>query len=155
MGVTKRCIQAMSKIPELKLASMKIVDDAAHSMVDGQIFCHQVPDTDPAGHPTQFWKFTSRDGEVSYGIDSLTWFEEWDTEAGDCEEPTPFCQALREFYSRPRTNHACRGWNMKSAAKYLGEGSKSWEVLKCQEPPKGTFEYVPDDDPIEDRYWWD
>ena len=48
-------------------------------------------------HPTEIWRFTDRSGDVGYGRDPLTWFEEWDLREGDVEEPTPFSHALLHF----------------------------------------------------------
>ena len=66
------------------------------------VYCFQVPDSHPRGHATECWKFTSRSGKVAYGVDPLTWFGNWDADAGDVEEPTPYCVELRRFYSKGR-----------------------------------------------------
>ncbi|KAK0668392.1 hypothetical protein QBC41DRAFT_347236 [Cercophora samala] len=60
----------------------------------GRVFAFQVAEDSPHGHKTVGWKFTSRDGPVGYGTDPLRWFEDWDPEAGDREEPLPDCKAL-------------------------------------------------------------
>lgn len=46
------------------------------------------------------WKFTRRDGLVTYSHDPYEWFDDWDLEAGDREEPTPFCSDPAEFSNR-------------------------------------------------------
>ncbi|KAK0704473.1 hypothetical protein B0H67DRAFT_557275 [Lasiosphaeris hirsuta] len=69
-----------------------------HDAIGGEIFCSQVPpDASTAGHPTEIWKFTHRNGEVAYGDDPSFWFEDWDSDAGDLEEPTPFGKAIETF----------------------------------------------------------
>ncbi|KAH6879522.1 hypothetical protein B0T10DRAFT_520153 [Thelonectria olida] len=68
-----------------------------HEDRDGQVFYFQVPDSQPGGHPTINWKFTSRDGQVGIGSHPLEFFDDWDPEAGDIEEPVPYCTDLYEF----------------------------------------------------------
>ncbi|KAK0641391.1 hypothetical protein B0T16DRAFT_419763 [Cercophora newfieldiana] len=72
------------------------LDDASGG---GRVVAFQLPEMTPddIGHPTERWRFTSRNGEVGYGDDPLTWFEDWDLEAGDREEPLPYCKALHDF----------------------------------------------------------
>jgi hypothetical protein len=41
-------------------------------------------------------EFTSRTGDVVYGHGPLLWFDEWDPEAGDVAEATPYGQILDE-----------------------------------------------------------
>jgi hypothetical protein len=62
-----------------------------------RLYCVQELDPDRANHSTRVWKFTSRDGEVGYGTDPLNFFDEWDLEAGDREEPTPYGKGLRDL----------------------------------------------------------
>jgi hypothetical protein len=107
------------------------------------IYCHQVPDTHPNGHRTTVWKFMSRYGEVAYGDDPLEWFKEWDTNAGDIEEPTPYCEGLSEFYRDGRDVE----YEMGSLREYLGEWSDVWHLVKSTKPPEGAFRYDPREDP--------
>lgn len=115
-----------------------------------EIFCYQVPepepDDDPQSRPesqsgpgvrTKFWKFTSRDNRVAYGDDPYHWFDEWDPEAGDVEEPTPYCEELYEFAESTRNAEDDLG-GLKS---YIGPGSKGWELLSSLQPPQGAFRY--------------
>jgi hypothetical protein len=115
----------------------------------GCIFCHQVPDSDPKGHPTEIWIFTSRSGEKAYGRNPLVWFEEWDPEAGDQEEPTPFCEALLQF-SRDGEETGFAPGGLKT---YLGEGSQAWELINSLEPPEGAFNYGDCEDPTSNSHW--
>jgi len=62
-----------------------------------QFLAFQVPATYLFGHRTELWRFTSRHGEVGYGDDPWAWFDDWDLEAGDKEEPLPYCDAFRDF----------------------------------------------------------
>ena len=66
-----------------------------------KLYYYPVPPDDSSAadndHATEIWRFTDRHGAVGYGRDPLTWFEEWDTAAGDVEEPTPFSHALLRF----------------------------------------------------------
>ncbi|KAK3290985.1 uncharacterized protein B0H64DRAFT_411085 [Chaetomium fimeti] len=107
----------------------------------GDIWAFQVPSTHPDGHPTCLWRFTSRDGEVGYGEDPLDWFDEWDPSAGDIEEPTPYCRALREF-DEHEVSHF-------TIADMLGMGSPLLDVVEKVEPPEGAFPYDPN---VADEY---
>ncbi|KAK3381764.1 hypothetical protein B0H63DRAFT_561393 [Podospora didyma] len=60
-----------------------------HNSFWGEVFRWQVPESDPKGVCTEFWKLTSRDGEVFCGTESLEFFEDWSPEDGDLEEATP------------------------------------------------------------------
>ncbi|KAK7219846.1 hypothetical protein V2G26_007849 [Clonostachys chloroleuca] len=68
--------------------------------IEGEIYFMQVDDIHPQGWPTTIWKFTSREGLVYYGQDPLEAFEEWDTEQGDLEEPTPYGRDMDLAISR-------------------------------------------------------
>lgn len=94
------------------------------------IYCYRVSDSDSEGHVTEYWKFTSRNGEVAYGKDPLDFFDDWDVDAGDMEEPTPFCDALDSFAN-------CGPL----------EGSQDWNNIKDMEPPEDAMKYDPHDDP--------
>jgi hypothetical protein len=107
------------------------------------IYCHQVPDRHPKGHRTTVWKFTSRHGEVAYGDDPLEWFNEWDTNAGDVEEPTPYCEELTQFHRDGRDVE----YEMGSLREYVGEWSDVWLLIKSTKPPEGAFRYDHREDP--------
>jgi hypothetical protein len=94
------------------------------------IYYYQVPDSNRQGRQTSCWKFTSRDGRVAFGTDPLAWFDDWDTEAGDVEEPTPHCNKLRKFARRDIV-----------VRDILGEASTAWETLRCLAPPEGAVQY--------------
>jgi hypothetical protein len=117
------------------------------------IYCYQVPDSHPKGHATKYWKFTSRSGETACGVDPLDWFNDWDLEAGDVVEPTPYCRALREFYRDGEEVER----HISYLVEYLGEESEAWDLIKEQKPPEGAFFYDPDEDPVKPRprfYHW-
>ena len=95
------------------------------------------------------WRFTSRSGEKAYGRNPLVWFDEWDPEAGDQEEPTPFCQALLQF-SRDGEETGFAPGGLKT---YLGEGSQAWELINSLEPPEGAFNYGDCEDPTSNSHW--
>jgi hypothetical protein len=104
-----------------------------------EIFCHQVPQLPSAdGARTTVWKFTSRDNEVAYGDDPYDWFEEWDTEAGDVEEPTPYGPKLYWF------SKMYSDWDMTHLGRYVGFGSPAWGRLRSIKPPEGAFRYDSD-----------
>lgn len=96
------------------------------------VYCYRVDQPHPKQHPTVIWKFTSRDGTFALGKDPLNWWEEWDTDAGDVEEPTPFCDALDDFFAdvqdalyrgieiRQREGHPPEG-------AILYQGKRKWE----------------------------
>jgi hypothetical protein len=73
------------------------------------------------------WKFTCRDGEVGYGTDPLDFFDDWDLEAGDREEPTPYGKSLRHY--------------AQIFSKWAEKGRAG------QEPPAGAFIYEEEEDP--------
>ncbi|KAK7414173.1 hypothetical protein QQX98_006959 [Neonectria punicea] len=108
-----------------------------HKSIYGEVYCSRVPDSHPGGRRTQIWRFTSRDGIVGYGADPLWWFEEWDPEEGDVEEPTPYCEDLHAFYES-------RGMAVRDNGglwDYLGEQSSAWELVRSLEPPEGAVKY--------------
>ncbi len=110
------------------------------------VYCFQVPDSHPRGHATECWKFTSRDGETACGADPLEWFDEWDVDAGDVEEPTPYCEALREFWDDGSRTEM----RMGSLASYLGEDSAAWRLIQQENPPAGAVYYHEQLDPFKD-----
>jgi hypothetical protein len=104
---------------------------------DPEVYCYPVPADEPSvagdgDHTTEIWRFTDRDGTIGYGRNPLTWFDEWDTAAGDVEEPTPFSHALLSFIERGP--NAAEGGN-------LGRDC-------LQEPPEGAVAYHRDSDPL-------
>jgi len=105
---------------------------------EGRVFIYQLPGTSDGGYATVTWRFTSRYGEVTYGDDPLEWFEEWDPEAGDTEEPLPYCTALRDYVA------------MDLPAPDLGGSGPVAEALdsegRVRIPPEGAFEYDMEDD---------
>lgn len=109
----------------------------------GDIFCIRVPDGSNGGSTTEIWKFTHRNGTVGYGDEPLDWFEEWDVDAGDREEPTPFGSALDGF--RRLGDHM-----MKDVASYLGE---TLNLLKQVELPEGAILYNEAEDPTYSEPW--
>ncbi|KAK4153432.1 hypothetical protein C8A00DRAFT_15317 [Chaetomidium leptoderma] len=114
------------------------------------IYCYQVADSHPDSHPTEVWRFISRHGEVAYGPEPLACFEEWDTDAGDVEEPTPYCRALFKFHLNGQEVE--RRTTTSELGAYLGEASYCWNLIKTQKPPQGAFLYVSKDDPLEYQY---
>ncbi|CAI6087439.1 unnamed protein product [Clonostachys chloroleuca] len=65
---------------------------------DGEVLVHQIgQENKHKGHKTELWKFTNRDGEVTYGQYPLDWWEDWDPDNGDLAEPTPYCDDLFYF----------------------------------------------------------
>ncbi len=111
-------------------------DDAGQFFVP-KIYCFQVPDSDPRGHKTERWKFISRSGKIAYGVEPLDWFQNWDPDAGDVEEPIPYCKKLYEFH--------CHGeWveeRMSYLVEYLGKGSRAWDFIQKDRPPEGSICY--------------
>ncbi|KAK3364024.1 hypothetical protein B0T25DRAFT_492947 [Lasiosphaeria hispida] len=106
-------------------------------VIGGETFYFQVPpDASPAGHPTEYWKFTYRNGEVAYGDDPSTWFEDWDSDAGDLEEPTPFGEAIDDFDRNGGLGPP--GLDTADLASYLGG---TWDLLRGLEPPEGAVLY--------------
>ncbi|KAH6844674.1 hypothetical protein B0I37DRAFT_433142 [Chaetomium sp. MPI-CAGE-AT-0009] len=105
----------------------------------GDVYVLQVPNTDPDGHPTRIWRFTSRNGEVAYGDDPLNWFDEWDPTAGDVEEPTHYCSELRAFARRTKGG---------DLADLLGKGSPLLKSVLNEKPPWGAIPYDADLDPL-------
>ena len=104
------------------------------------MYYYQVQESLPHRHLTKIWKFTSRDGEVYFGHDPLIQFDDWDPDPGDVEEPTPYCQELRDFYREGEDAE----YNMGSLAAYLGKGSINWELIRNQAPPEGAICYSDD-----------
>lgn len=106
----------------------------------GRVYAFRVPSDDPRGHPTVVWKLTSRDGEFGYGDDPFEWFEEWDTSAGDIEEPTPYCRELWQF----ARNVDVMGVTIGT---WLGEGHPLLEQIMNVAPPDGAVLYDMGQDP--------
>lgn len=50
---------------------------------------------------TSIWLFRSHHGEEAYGDDPLAWFGDWDSDAGDVAESTPFGKAFDEARRNP------------------------------------------------------
>ncbi|KAK3356361.1 hypothetical protein B0T25DRAFT_565734 [Lasiosphaeria hispida] len=75
-------------------------------------------------------RLTSRNGEVGYSDDPLEWFEKWDLKAGDKEEPTPPCNALRDFV-------AAEG----QAPGLSNISEEAWNFMRHLRPPLGAVEY--------------
>lgn len=98
----------------------------------GDIYCYQVPDSHPNGQETVWWKFTCRHGRVAFGVEPLDWFEDWDTELGDVEQPMPYCPQLRSFASQSR---------LTGMDEFLGARSTAWETLHSLTPPEGAILY--------------
>jgi hypothetical protein len=111
----------------------------------GRVYAFQVPSDDPRGHPTELWKLMSRYGEVGYGDDPFEWFEEWDTSAGDIEEPTPYCRELRQFVRNREVRDATIG-------DMLGQGHPLFEQIMSVGPPEGAIAYEVDEDPRRNEY---
>ncbi len=101
------------------------------------IYCYQVPGSHPKAHETEVWKFISRSGEIAYGDDPQDWFDDWDLDAGDVEESTPYCEELRQFYCNGKVVEH----HMGSLANYLGENSTAWELIREENPPAGAVLY--------------
>jgi len=112
----------------------------AGSENEGRIFAFPLPNAAIHGHKTERWRFTSRDGDVAYGDDPWEWFEDWDPEAGDLEEPLPYCKALRKFVEM---DNRLKGADL---GEYLGEKSEAWKLVKHLSPPEGAIEYDLDED---------
>lgn len=93
---------------------------------------HNVADKtgQPAGWPTKLWYFKYRNGCVAYGDDPLEFFSDWDSEAGDVSEPTPYGTPLSGF--------------RKEEQDILVPG---WETLEGSEPPEGALPYDARKDP--------
>jgi hypothetical protein len=112
---------------------------------DGQsLYMYQVPEGFPNSYPTEIWRFTSRTGDVVYGHNPLLWFAEWDPEAGDVAEATPYGGKLRPPQSK--------NINDPGAASGFPE---LIEVLDPPGPPKGAIPYIFDEDPSNNRWWLD
>ena len=107
------------------------------------IFYYQVPDSDPHGYPTKCWRFTLRNGEVGYGDEPLEFFDEWDPDAGDREEPTPYCRELQIFNAHENDVY----WIKKCVQAFFGRAA--WDVLRNLSPPAGATEYNSVIDPVE------
>ncbi|KAK4195278.1 hypothetical protein QBC40DRAFT_316642 [Triangularia verruculosa] len=87
----------------------------------------------------QYRRRTSpKDGVVAYGDDPLEWFEDWDLEAGDREEPLPYFAALKEFSKKDLEDG--------NLGEYLGEQSGTWELLRQLSPPEGAIQCDSDED---------
>ena len=101
------------------------------------VYCFQVPGSDRLGHRTECWKFTSRSGEIAHGEDPFDWFEDWDPDKGDLEEPTPYCAQLRLFHCRGEEfDEECFGRIHSS-----DETSTAWALMEEADPPAGAFYY--------------
>jgi hypothetical protein len=114
------------------------------------MYVYQVPEGLPSGYPTKIWRFTSRTGDVVYGHDPLLWFDEWDPEAGDVAEATPYGQILDECgkLRHPQSKNI----NDPGAASGFPE---LVEVLDPPSPPKSAIPYIFDKDPSNTRWWLD
>ncbi|KAK3903572.1 hypothetical protein C8A05DRAFT_14468 [Staphylotrichum tortipilum] len=112
------------------------------------VYCFQVASSHPGGHATEYWNFTSRDGETACGTDPLDWFEDWDANAGDIEEPLPYCEALSEFWRNGirvlETDR--RGWPV-----IYDLGGEAWEELQRENPPAGAVLYDEHLDPLREH----
>ncbi|KAK0620731.1 hypothetical protein B0T14DRAFT_567463 [Immersiella caudata] len=145
---------------------------------NGQVFAWQVPEESSDEHKTETWRFTSRDSEVAFGDDPLEYFEDWDPEAGDHEEPMPYCPALTKFATRGLdeedieaylgdsetfqlvqnlndideiiADHPREGGDPNSLEAYCveGPGLEFWKTLKQVRPPRGAVRYDVAEDPL-------
>ncbi|KAH7324793.1 hypothetical protein B0I35DRAFT_424981 [Stachybotrys elegans] len=110
------------------------------------VFCHQVSQSYPNSHPTEYWKFTHHTGEIAYGKDPWDWFDSWDPEDGDVEEPTPYCIQLSEYLEATESSarNAHEGAGLSNT--WLGVNSAMWEYFKTLRPPEGAIYYDRDMD---------
>ena len=108
------------------------------------IYCFQVSDSDPLGHKTEYWKFTSRSGEMAHGVNPFDWFEDWDPDKGDLEEPTPYCDQLRRFHLRDEYYDAIYFRRIQGS----DETSTAWDLIREEDPPAGAFYYDESLDPV-------
>lgn len=100
--------------------------------IRGLVFAFPVPEGGTVrGHKTERWSFISRDGRVAYGDDPWEWFEDWDPDAGDREEPLPYCAALEEFANLKADAEGL------SPEEFLGERSEA----RGLRPPEGAIRY--------------
>ena len=113
---------------------------------EGRVFCHPCEPDGEDGIPTKWWLFTSRNGEQAIGDDPLTWFEEWDPDAGDTEEPTPYCEELMEFYERGLiVREAVSGIKMNE---FLGEHSLMGRLITSISPEDHAVPYGEDENAL-------
>lgn len=121
-----------------------------HESPNGDVYYQQVPDSDTRGTPTVLWRFTYRDGTVNFGVDPLMWFDDWDPEAGDVEEPTPFGQPFLDFL---RSDACERDREPISLESFLGQG-EALELLRNLRPPEGAVLHCEDMDELWASYSW-
>ncbi len=96
-----------------------------------------MPDSDPLGHKTENWEFTSRSGEIAHGVDPFEWFEDWDPDKGGVEEPTPYCAQLRRFYLSDEDYDAMFVGPIRDTY----GASTAWALMGEEDPPAGAFYY--------------
>ncbi|KXJ97654.1 hypothetical protein Micbo1qcDRAFT_211933 [Microdochium bolleyi] len=104
-------------------------------------------EADQAQTKTTNWKFTGRNEHVAYGNDPLVWFEDWDSDAGDLAEATPFGKAFalarrnpNSFIRTPPTRVDFRDNQYVPPMRALGLG----ETVSDQESPDSEFDYFED-----------
>lgn len=86
-------------------------------------------------HSTEIWKFSHRNGEVTWGQEPLNFWDDWigTRESGDHTEPTPFGRRLHEFI------------------KAGPEWTQSQDAAKVKIPFDRACKYDAADDPMSDR----
>ncbi|KXJ97655.1 hypothetical protein Micbo1qcDRAFT_156613, partial [Microdochium bolleyi] len=91
---------------------------------EGEWYWWPVESPEDAKTETTNWKFRHRYHEVAYGNDPLMFFDDWDSEAGDVSEPTPFGKA----FDRARNDPAAH-------ARVPPERAEAWTEIEIP-PPK-------------------
>lgn len=101
---------------------------------EGRVFYWRAPKDDIGAQPTIWWRFASRDGKEAIGEEPLDWFEDWDINAGDEEDPTPFSGELMRWYEEVKEKRKRLSTN--TVGKLMG--SPAQEALISNLPPKNA-----------------
>lgn len=110
-----------------------------YSESDSRVMCYQVPESEAWGFPTKIWRFHHRSGAIALGDDPLEYFEDWDSEAGDYEVPTPYCLDLSMFVTGD-----LEGYDEDSEM----VAEVDLPAAQDAEMHDGAFEYDASEDPI-------
>lgn len=112
---------------------------------DGEVYCWQTDASEPHSYRTEVWKWIRSDGDfvfydASDGIMAPPEeaFEDWDSDAGDVIEPTPW-QMSDDFYldDGPELRK-----KLEETERLLGPGHWDvWEQVRMREPPQGATMY--------------
>ena len=101
----------------------------------GGIYCWPVPEGEPGGYPTWAWEF-SHNGDLAYGTEPLSFFEEWDSKV-DTATPLPDSAELEFFCSTAKRAKCikCNASCVRCIGVFLGSTT---ELLWRVPLPKGA-----------------